>query len=909
MYSRTQRHVFPVIRILVCSFAALALLPPSTIFAPDVHAAPALKRHTAPHPATHHALTVYRVRPGDTLGGIAHRFRVTIADLRRWNHIRGNHIDAGQTLYVTSRVPAGRTVAARRAPLHDRRTTLYRIRPGDTLGGIAHRFRVSIVDLRRWNHIRGNHIDAGHTLYVAGPARIRRRLTARELARSRHYQKAFVASSELRPMAQQLATLLTPAAFAGVTRYAHAHSGEAASAAWLALGHAYLLDHKYSQAVAALNNAQRDGTALDDYAAWLTAQAYLADNKLDDSERVLLSFAQKYPHSIFVPQVPVLEANLYLQQGAPQYALRVLDPHLSEPIANRPDFLSDLAKANLMSGNKDQAEQLYKHIYLDYPLSSQATDARKQLVALGVLDSMPISQRRARADALFRAHHYADAEEEYRSLAKSASLVDGAHNAMMVAVAACQLKLHKLIQRDLDRLPDTNDEAGARRLYLMMQLARHDNNTAAQQSIVQQMESRFPHSPWLAEALLSSGNMYLLTKDYPTAVRYYIDLATRFPYPCDSRHHTQCFNATPAAHWRAAWLTYRLGDYTTAAKMMDDQIHLYPDSTETSAALYWRARIYAGQEHNPAMAVKYYRTVARVYRHYYYADLAEQRLKQMGYQPDDAPTGSAVLDSLQPGDIPELSDDIPDQDPHLVKARLLANAGLNEYISPEIEAADGSDTWGSLAEAQIYAHYGEPWHALHLMKRAIPYYTTAPFGEIPMAYWRILFPQPYWSAIKRYSAQYNLDPYMVASLIRQESEFNPGVVSYANAYGLMQLLPRVGRQLARKEGIRHFSTRDLLNPEMNIRLGCLYLRQMLDEFSNHPEYAFAAYNAGDNRVQDWQSSGQFKNMDVFVESIPFTQTRNYVQSIVRNEEIYRNLNQVRTERASAAEPSSQSSSQ
>jgi peptidoglycan lytic transglycosylase len=703
-------------------------------------------------------------------------------------------------------------------------------------------------------------------------------------------------------MAQQLATLLTPAAFDGVTRYAHAHSGEAASAAWLALGHAYLLDHKYSQAVAALGNAERDGTALDDYAAYLTAQAYLADKKPDDAQRVLTGFAAKYPDSIFVPRIPVLQANLYIQQGDPQYALRVLDPHISESIANKPDFLADLAKANLMSGNKDIAEKLYKRVYLDYPLSSQASDARTQLVSLGVLDSMPISQRRARADALFAAHHYADAEEEYRSLAKSASLVDGAHNAMMVAVAACELKLHRLTRHDLEQLPDTNDEAGARRLYLMMELARDDNDPDTQQSIVQQMESRFPTSPWLAEALLSSGNMYLLRKDYPTAVRYYVDLSTRFPHPCDSHHQTQCSDTTPAAHWRAAWLTYRLGDSTEAAKMMDAQIRDYPGSNETSAALYWRARIYAGQEHDPVMAVKYYRTVARVYRHYYYADMATQRLEEMGDRPNDAPTGSAMLDSLQPDDIPELSDDIPDQDPHLVKARLLANAGLNEYISPEIQAADGSDQWGSLAEAQIYAHYGEPWHALHLMKRAIPYYTTAPFGEIPLAYWRILFPQPYWSAIKRYSAQYNLNPYMVASLIRQESEFNPGAVSYANAYGLMQLLPRVGRALARKEGIRHFTTRDLLDPETNIRLGCLYLRQMLDEFNNHPEYAFAAYNAGDNRVNDWQAAGQFKDMDVFVESIPFTQTRNYVQSIVRNEGIYRDLDHVETERASASEP-------
>jgi soluble lytic murein transglycosylase len=272
----------------------------------------------------------------------------------------------------------------------------------------------------------------------------------------------------------------------------------------------------------------------------------------------------------------------------------------------------------------------------------------------------------------------------------------------------------------------------------------------------------------------------------------------------------------------------------------------------------------------------------------------------MGFSPDNAATGAADLDAIQPEDVPELSDDVPDQDPHLVKARLLANAGLNEYISPEIQAVDGSDEWGSLAEAQIYASYGETWRAMRLMKRAVPFYTSAPIDALPLAYWRILFPQPHWSTIKESAEQNGLDPYMVASLIRQESEFNPGAISNKDAYGLMQLLPSVGKEMAKHEGNHHFDTRELLDPDTNIRLGSLYLRQTLDKFGGRPEYAFAAYNAGDNRVLDWQAAGQFHDMDVFVESIPFSETRNYVQAIIRNESIYRDLDKVESQQASAA---------
>jgi soluble lytic murein transglycosylase len=103
----------------------------------------------------------------------------------------------------------------------------------------------------------------------------------------------------------------------------------------------------------------------------------------------------------------------------------------------------------------------------------------------------------------------------------------------------------------------------------------------------------------------------------------------------------------------------------------------------------------------------------------------------------------------------------------------------------------------------------------------------------------------------------------------------------------MQLLPSNGKQLAREEGMTHFQTFQLLDPETNIRLGTRYLRQMLDAVGGVPEYAMAAYNAGESRVTDWQAAGPYSGMDEFVESIPFTQTREYVEAILRNEETYR----------------------
>jgi soluble lytic murein transglycosylase len=689
-------------------------------------------------------------------------------------------------------------------------------------------------------------------------------------------------------MAQQLAIMRSPAAYAGVSAYAHSHTGEASAAAYIALGHAYLLDRKFPESVNAFRQANVQGNALDDYADYLEAQADLQSNNLPQAETILSIFAQKHPDSIFVPSVPVLQANLFLQEGDPQAALRILDAHKGEAIANHADYQLALAKTYQMAGRLPEATQLFRHTFLGFPLSNEAAVAKTQLAALGATSSLTVEERSHHADALYKAGRFSDADDEYRSLANDPSVTDGLKNTLLVAAANCDWKLKRLTKDALERIPDSNDETGARRMYLLMELARDKDDGETQRTIVEQMETRFPSSPWLSEALYSSGNMYLLRKDFPTAVTYYGELAKRFPQS----------TYAPSAHWRAAWLNYRIGQYSEAARLMDEQIAVYHGGKEIPSALYWRGRLYQNQESRPDMAATYYKTVARIYRHYYYASIAQQRISELG---SVTPANIASLEAMKPEPIPTLTDDIPEDDPHVVRAHVLANAGLNEYIAAEIQAADGSDEWGALCEAKIYASYGENWRAMRSMKRAIPFYTSAPIDSIPMEYWRILFPQAYWSTIKSESDKNSLDPYMVAALIRQETEFNPGAISNKSAYGLMQLLPSVGKSMAKEEGIHHFATNDLLDPNTNIRLGTRYLRQTLEKFNSQPEYTFAAYNAGDSRVTDWQAIGNYKGMDEFVESIPFTETREYVQAIIRNEQIYRELDHASTlERASAA---------
>src|SRR5579875_214977 len=703
---------------------------------------------------------------------------------------------------------------------------------------------------------------------------VRHALVEHATVESRRLSGALIASATLRPMAQQLLLARNPAAYEGVLAYAAAHPGEAAAAADLAVGHAYSLDHRYGDAQTAFHSASAAGQALSDYADFLGAQAAISGGHPGDAIALLERFEERHPDSLFVPQAPVLLANAYLAGNDSANDLRVLQPLQSGALGSHLDFRMALARAYQMAGNVSASAALYRGIYLGDALSNEAATAKTQLAAMNV--PLTAAERKEHADALFNAKQYGQASAEYRALEQGEpSLSQADRDALQIYGAVCDLRLKRLNRGDVDHLPVTSDDTAALKMYLQSELARNEGNSGEHDAMVQALLAQYPNSRWLEEALYSGGNMYLIKRDPTHAIADYSALVQHFPHSMYA----------PSAHWRTAWLSYRLRHMPDAARMFDEQITTYPGGTEIPGALYWRGRLYEDVENNAAQALNYYRAVNAAYANSYYAMLSRQRIAALGNRPAAEP--SPVLASVRAVENPHLIDAVPENDEHLIKAKLLANATLNEYIRPEIQLSPTSGQWGALAEAEIYQSFGENARALQAMKRSKVPFSSLPVSEVPNAYWQLVFPRPYWSQLTSDAQTQGLDPYLVASLVRQESEFNPGAVSRANAYGLMQLLPSTGKQMAKAQGERHFNPNELFDPSENLRLGTAYLRQNIDHYGGQVEYALAAYNAGDGSVRQWIASGDYKDVPEWVESIPYTETRDYVQSIMRNREVYR----------------------
>ena len=682
-------------------------------------------------------------------------------------------------------------------------------------------------------------------------------------------------------MAQQLLQDRSLPAYAGVQTYARLHAKEDAGAlAWLVLGYAHILDKDYAKAIDPLSRAKIHAGDLGDYVAYYLGISYLQTAHTAEALATLADFAKAYPDSLLVRDARVSYADALLLEGQASEATAALE---KIRMPTRSDVEFALGRAYAASGENAKAAEVLANIYYTMPAAAEADASYAELKKVPSAPPPTITQLRARAEGLVSRKRYAEAADEYRTLAVQASPEDRPKMQLALADALHRSGKNRDAKQVLASLGSLPAELNAQRLYLLGQVAFAANDNDMFYQTVNDLRQADPTSPWLEQALLSAANLHLVHHEYDQALDAFREAQQRFPDGPRASY----------LHWKAAWLTLRQGRNEDAKKAFEEQIALYPSGAETPAALYWRARL-AEEDNQFVMARAFYEKLSDRYRNFYYAELARQRMKHLPATTDAAAvTQYALLDHVPPlssaGKVTET--DPPTDELRVQKAQLLGNGGLVDFAVRELQAAAATDggSWAPAETAQLYVETGHYDRAIEYMKHSAPNYFALDIPDLPRKYWEALFPKPYWNDLKRSSESNGLDPYLVASLIRQESEFNPNAVSRANAVGLMQLLPKTGKLVAKEVKLKRYNASQLYTPAVNLQLGTRYFRGMVDKFGGSFEYALAAYNAGSDRVDEWLAQGKYRDPQEFVESIPFTETREYVQAILRNASVYKQL--------------------
>ncbi len=394
------------------------------------------------------------------------------------------------------------------------------------------------------------------------------------------------------------------------------------------------------------------------------------------------------------------------------------------------------------------------------------------------------------------------------------------------------------------------------RARAMLALGRREEARAALGAIT----TTFPGDTSSASALLLLAD--LATDDgRDAAARSALQsLATRYPR---TRH-------APAALFRAGLIAYVQGDYRTAANELDSVVALHPGANDALAAAYWSGRAWTARGDTAAANGRWRRLLIKEPASYYSVKSA-QRL------------GIPLLaDSGKTDNYPK----VPPVDAAMRRAAILRDFGMDTELRFEQDAlfrdAQSGDVQRLVATAHALAGTDQSSRSMVLGRKAV-----SDAGPSAQNY-RLVYPVLVRETLIGSAKANGLDPAMVASLIRQESNFNPRATSPVGARGLMQLMPSVGRTLARPQGIAGYNDESLYDPTINIRLGTQHLSGLFRRTSNL-ERVLAAYNAGESRVTRWITKAGADDPEMFTERIPFIETRDYVRAIIRNRAFYRAL--------------------
>jgi soluble lytic murein transglycosylase len=628
----------------------------------------------------------------------------------------------------------------------------------------------------------------------------------------------------------------------------------------------------------------RQGT-LGHYAEYYQGLAELRLGRAADARQTFRALAANPPVGYLVEAAALREAECDETLGDQAAAMQVYE-RLSKTKTTAPDeVLMRFGRAAKAAGDPEKATEAYSHLVYEFPFSDLAP------LASGELEGLPIAPIAAgtnryklelgRAERLFGAKRYAQARAAFEGLRQAAR--DDDREIVQLRLAECDYFL-KRARNARDGVTPYLDK-GARQgeaLFFYAVATRELGGRDEYLRIVRRLVEEFPTQSWAEEALNNLATHYIMESDDERAERTFREMYEKFP----TGHYAE------RAAWKIGWWAYRSGQYAETVRVFESAAAHFPRSDYRPPWLYWSARAHEALK-DASLAEARYTLVATDYLNSYYGRLASTHLDGR------APQRRLVVDTPPDPQSPPAEAQGPAEDAPAVmplppnEAIVRTLLGLELYDQALDELHYAQKMWGDSPAIQatiawIYSRRGELRAGINVMKRAYPQYIAAGGEKLPNELLKVLFPVNYWPLIRRYSAEHQLDPFVIAALIAQESTFTADVKSAANAYGLMQLLPSTGRQYAKSLRLSRFSLSMLTTAETNIKMGTAYFADLVKQFGG-AHFALATYNAGPSRVARWIAAKPGIDRDEFIDDIPFPETQNYVKRILGTAEDYRRL--------------------
>jgi soluble lytic murein transglycosylase len=616
-------------------------------------------------------------------------------------------------------------------------------------------------------------------------------------------------------------------------------------------------------------------TPLADYALLFRAEALLEAGDEGEARVAARRAADATPQ--FLPPSALLRVATVLSGAGDDAAAaavlrRFLATHPGHYGAPRARLA--LGQALLADGRNTEALRAFQEVWILFPASSQAERAGQEIEALagrGVTVPAPTRRERVeRAERLLAGGLGDKARSEADALLAEGLPAELQGAALQVVFEASRRAgrydtAQATVSRALSSL------APAARPAWLLDLARlhKPRNRDLAMATLDRLIREYPKSPEASEALLLKGRLLEEGDKAKEAEASYRKLVDAHPDGAE----------VAAGLWRLGWLSWFRRAYADASGAWSRLLAIRGGNAYRDATAYWLGRV-DEMRGEPESASRRFARLERAAPRSYYGVLA-------GLRSSHHPSTSGGTSVTLPGDpLVTLRADV-----QFGRVEALRAVGLTSFADEEMSeltrrAAGDSKLLYALSVA--YAQESRYHLALRILRRYFTSVARAGAATTPRMFWEVLYPIGWRSELTDAAGKAAVDPLLVAAVVREESSYHPQARSRAGARGLMQLMPDTARPMAKARRMGVSGDDFLDDPAANLELGSAYLGGLLRQFGD-ARLAVAAYNAGPTRVREWWGERRSDDLEVWVEQIPFNETRGFVKRVMLSWTEYRRV--------------------
>ena len=689
-----------------------------------------------------------------------------------------------------------------------------------------------------------------------------------------------------------------------VNSAADPENGKSISNPYLA-GLDYYKKEDFHKAIEEFKKANKTFPKIEDYSLYYLFKIHKRRGEYDECKKDYEILVREFPQSRWIEECMYNMGEIYFKQE--EWKESVKSFYEFNKKFPRSDFISTsffkMGLSFAAFGEKDRAKEVFTFLWLYYPWTYESKEAenylKENIYKVKTLeDIVPPSELLIRAKKLFEVGRFRESASILKHILKG----DFQRYYKLKAlkrVAECYEKEKEYLQaldaykKLIAELEKDKDQKELPEIYLRLAKTCYQLNYDEEFNLVENtLLKSFPDSPIKKDFLYIAGRYREDERKYYNALNAFDKV---LGIDVDGVYAEE-------ALWHIGWIYYLKGDFEASSKYFLKQREILKKQENIDKAIYWYFKSLEKNKGGVNALKKALKGTLQDDSNYY-GILCKNKLagKELPfyYDRDRFDRYQKVISENISDSYLKLPEKIwseairrafPEETKYFIeRATILREMNLIDDLIAELKYArktiPESDKKSLMNLAEIFWASGDYYTSIKILGEVQKSFQMIKDEEFKRMV-KIFYPLPYMEKVYKYSYDFGVDPFLILAIIRQESLFNPHALSPVGAMGLFQLMPATAVQILQEGRILDFKEGQLYDKDISIYIGTKYIKNLLEKYNNNLVFTIAAYNAGEHKIKEWSSRFADREIDEFIESIPYPETKNYVKKVITNYENY-----------------------